>query len=410
VSIPSWITVTANADFFTVQGVRPTIESFTLAFDIISCGVVTHYSHVYNAEVVTCTPAVFDQPGPEQATWSVGQALVFIALESNQGAWTYNPVSIPSWVSVLVQGGSISFSGTRPDNAAVNIQYSITSCGVTTPYSITYPAIVVGCTPAAYTMADFPTTWGVGAGQGMSATNSNSGDWNYAPISMPSWITVNFTSGSFTLTGVRPSVAAFTLAFSITSCGNTATYTHDYPAEVVACTPANWGPPAASQTGWPVGASRTYFASNANTSTSWTYAAINMPSWVTVGVFAQNINISGTRPDGAAVDIQYAITTCGVTTNYSVQFPAIANCQPAIMAAPTWTAQPWNTGDQRIFFHMNTNSELFTLTPISVPLWMTIQVFSTHVYFEGTRPNSAAFTLSYTITTCGVSTNYSQNF
>jgi hypothetical protein len=100
-----------------------------------------------------CTPALFDDP-PDPA-WANGQTQTYTNSVTNGQPFTYQPQSIPAWVTASVTSAGVTFSGTRPNGLGFSLTYQTISCGVATSYILDYPGPSSLCVQCTFTLVGF---------------------------------------------------------------------------------------------------------------------------------------------------------------------------------------------------------------------------------------------------------------
>jgi hypothetical protein len=79
-----------------------------------------------------------------------------------------------------------------------------------------------------------------------------------------------------------------------------------------------------------------------------------------------------------------------------------APCVLALFDNPPDPALP--AGAVLNYINTNTNNRPFTALLVSAPSWVSLLSYPGYIEITGTRPNSQGFTITYSITSCGVTT------
>jgi hypothetical protein len=90
----------------------------------------------------------------------------------------------------------------------------------------------------------------------------------------------------------------------------------------VPCSPAIFDNPP--EPAWGSGAFVTY-TNTQQSGGAWGYQPNGIPSWVTVTVTASSISFAGTRPNAQAFTLAYQLISCGVTTDYTLDYPGTSS-------------------------------------------------------------------------------------
>ena len=325
---------------------------------------------IYN--VITTTPITPVITSLLTASATAGTAFTYQIVASNAPE-SYVAPNLPSWLTLNTTTGAITGTPTLAGTASVNIG-AINLAG-------TGSALLVITTIATPVITSLLTASATAGNVFTYQIMANNTPTAYSAPNLPSWLTLNTTTG--VITGTPTSAGTATVTIRATNAAGTDSETLAITTVAAVITPVITSLLTASAT---AGTQFTYQITASNTPTS--YSAPNLPSWLTLNTTTGAI--TGTPTLAGTVTVTIRATNAGGTGSSSLTITtAAAVIAPVITSLLTASATVGSLFTYQITAS-NTPTAYSTTNP---PTWLDIDTATGELLGTPTDPGAVTVTI-----------------